>query len=321
MSESPGPIGVFDSGVGGLSVVGALLRRYPCEQFLYVADQAHVPYGGRPLPEVCGFACGISAFLAEAGCRAIVMGCNISSATALPSVSASLAPLPVLGMIAPAARRAVLLSHPSGGEEEKLPSITPPLQYGRGMPRPYTPSPHAQRPIGVLATVGTVQSGAYTRQIQALDPTARVLEVACPKFVPLVEAEATEGEEAVAAARAYLIPLAEAGCRTIILGCTHYPFILPTLHRVSAMLFSESVTYVDPADEIADALRAALPDLGGKPPVRRHLLFTTGEVDAFRAQARYFLPDIDVEVQPARWSHGGRLIPATLRTHNTITER
>lgn len=292
MSVSSGPIGVFDSGVGGLSVVHALLRRYPYEQFLYVADQAHVPYGGRPLQEICGFACGISAFLAEAGCRAIVMGCNISSATALPSVSASLAPLPVLGMIAPAARRAVLLAYSSEGKEE-----TP------------CSTPNAYRPIGVLATVGTVQSGAYTRQIQTLDPAARVVEVACPKFVPLVEAEATESADARDAAQEYLTPLAAAGCRTIVLGCTHYPFLLPTLLRVSAGLFEAPVTFIDPAEEIAETLRIALPDLGGNPPARRHLLFTTGEVDTLCVQAHHFLPGIDVEILPARWSHNGHLIP------------
>src|SRR5437660_865322 len=101
-----GPIGVFDSGVGGLTVVRAILARFPREQILYLADQAHVPYGGRPLDEIRGFAGAISAFLARQRCRAIVMACNISSAVALPEVRAALRPLPVTGVIEAAAKRA-----------------------------------------------------------------------------------------------------------------------------------------------------------------------------------------------------------------------
>jgi len=282
VTTSTGPLGVFDSGVGGLTVVGALLRRFPSERVLYVADQAHVPYGERPLEEVCGFATEISRFLASQGCRAIVMACNISSATALPSVSARLAPRPVLGVIAAAVRRAV------------LPPLLPPSQGWE--PR-----------IGVLATAGTVRSGAYSAQIRRLNPGARVIEVACPRFVPLVEAGELETEAACAAAREYLAPLAEAGCRTILLGCTHYPFLLSTLRRTAAELFDVPVTFIDPADEIADALRAALFDLGQVHHSAPNLLLTTGDPDVFRAQAPRFLPGAAFAVAPACWTSEGAL--------------
>lgn len=273
-TESKGPLGVFDSGVGGLTVVAALLRRFPHERVLYIADQAHVPYGGRPLHEVFGFASGISAFLAREGCRAIVMACNISSATALPSVSEQLDPLPVLGVIAAAAARA------AEGDSPR---------------------------VGVLATEGTVRTHAYAEQIRGRNAGAHVMEVPCSRFVPLVEAGETESVEAAQACRVYLTPLAEAGCRRIILGCTHYPYLLPALRREAAGLFPQTVEFIDPADEMADALCAALPDMGIRSPGVSNLLLTTGDPDAFRAQAARFLVDVDFDVAPALWTADGRL--------------
>jgi glutamate racemase len=275
VTRPAGPIGVFDSGVGGLTVVQALLRRFPNEQILYVADQAHVPYGGRPLNEVCCFASGISAFLAARGCRAVVMACNISSATALPYVCEALAPLPVLGVISPAANRAA--------RDSESPCI------------------------GVLATEGTVRTGAYTAQIRSANPMVRVTEVPCPKFVPLVESGSLDTETAREAAAEYLMPLAEAGCKTVILGCTHYPFLLPTLRRVAACLFPSPVTFIDPADEMAAALCRAVPDVGLSHVPSRSLLLTTGNADNFRDQAPRFLTGAAYTVGEARWNKDGLL--------------
>jgi glutamate racemase len=269
-----GPLGVFDSGVGGLTVVGALLRRFPAERVLYVADQAHVPYGGRPLEEIRGFATGISRFLAEQGCRAVVMACNISSAVALEAARTELAPLPVLGVIEAAARKAEATA--------------------------------AEPRVGVLATEGTVRSGAYTAHLQAINPAARVVEVACPRFVPLVEAERTETDEALDAAREYLTPLAAAGCDIVVLGCTHYPYLLPALQAAAADLFPTPITFLDPAHEMADALAAALPDLGNRPHEGHSLLLTTGVPEHLAAQQPRFLPGISAETGGARW-HAGRL--------------
>ncbi len=267
------PIGIFDSGVGGLTVADALLRRHPRLPILYVADQAHVPYGGRPLEEIRGFATAISAFLARQNCRAILMACNISSATALPSVSQSLSPLPVHGMIAPAVRAALQLHTGS--------ATAPP-------PR-----------IGVLATAGTVQSGAYADALLSRNPRCQITQVPCPKFVPLVEAGEMESAAAREAACEYLTPLAQARCQRIILGCTHYPYLLPTLQRVAAELFPSPVAFIDPAEALADKLPIPPDPDESSPPLR--LLLTTGDPEHFRRQIPRFLPDVPCEVRAARW--------------------
>lgn len=272
MNPFAGSLGVFDSGVGGLTVVSAVLRRNPRERVLYVADQAHVPYGGRPLDEVRGFATGISDFLAANGCRAIVMACNISSAVALPPVSEALSPLPIYGMIRPAARRAA---------------------QGRN-PR-----------VGVLATEGTVRSGAYETEIKRVNPDATVMQVACPRFVPLVEAGETESEEAESAAREYLEPLSRADCDTIILGCTHYPYLLPVLYRVSSELWNRPVTFIDPAEELAVEIPSAADyPLTTAEPLT---LLTTGDPFVFTEQVPRFLSSGESRVGKVRWTSDDRL--------------
>jgi glutamate racemase len=267
------PIGVFDSGLGGLTIARRLREVLPSERIIYLADQAHVPYGGRALPEVCGFACAISEALLAQGCKALVMACNISSATALPCVRSEHPDLPVLGVILPGAQAAAAQTK--------------------------------NRRIGILATEGTVRSGAYTRALHALDPALTVWEVSCPAFVPLVEAGAVDTPEAFAASRTYLASLQAAGVDTVVLGCTHYPFLLPTLREVAPAL-----RFVDPAEqtirELADQLahsRLLAPHDPDAAP--RHLLATTGDAAAFAAQIRRFLPDAaqTAELTGARWDH------------------
>lgn len=275
-----GAVGVFDSGVGGLTVVDAILRRTPNEKVLYVADQAHVPYGGRPLEEVREFATSISRFLAAQGCRAVVMACNISSAVALPSVERLLAPLPIIGVIDPASR--VAAKHNAGLDADGEPPI-----------------------IGVLATEGTVNSGAYPKVLGSYDPRVTVAQVPCPRFVPLVEAGRTESADAVDAAREYLTFLARLHCRTIILGCTHYPYLLPALRRVAGELFEQPVTFIDPAQEAAESLSGIVEDAGSMPG--RSLLLTTGNPDNFQCQAPTFLASVGREAYDtgaAAWRDG-----------------
>jgi len=283
LSRTDAPIGVFDSGLGGLTVVRRLWEALPQERVLYVADQAHVPYGGRELAQVCGFACGISESLLAAGCKALVMACNISSATALPAVQAEYPGVPILGVILPGTEAAAART-----------------RNGR---------------IGVLATEGTVKSGAYTRALRALNPALQIIEVACPAFVPLVEAGELETPVALAAAREYLAPLLAAGVDTVILGCTHYPFLLPTLEALAPAL-----DFVDPAlqtvralaDRLAHAqLLASQPS--AEPP--RHRLATTGDPAAFAAQMRRFLPEAAqaATILGARWEQGAlRLLSSPL---------
>ncbi len=250
-------IGVFDSGVGGLTVVRRIWEMLPNEPVLFVADQAHVPYGGRPLSEVAGFARGISlSLIRDAGATAVVMACNISTATALETVEKANAEIGVLGMIAPGANGAL-----------------------RGAATPA---------IGVLATQGTVSTGAYTQTIRSLSPHTTVIEVACPDFVPLIEAELTESDEAMDAAHRYLAPIIRAGADVVILGCTHYPFLLSSLRKSAP-----NILFIDPAEqavcELAQGIESRDPgsDYGSRPV---HELYTTGDPEVFAKQVSFFLP-------------------------------
>jgi len=276
---SDAPIGVFDSGLGGLTVVSQMLRRMPRERIVFVADQAHVPYGGRDLSEVRGFACSISEGLLAAGCKAIVMACNISSATALDAVQANHRNTLVLGVIEPGARAAVEAT-----------------KNGR---------------IGVLATAGTVKSAAYTRTLHSLDPRLKVLEVPCPEFVPLVEGDALDTPGAYRAAEAYMAPLLEAGTDTVVLGCTHYPFLLPVLRTVAPL-----VSFVDPAEQTVFELERGI-EAHGLATRRAHLepvcLTTTGDARHFADTLHRFLPHPEemIRVAGVEWN-AGRLPLGTL---------
>ena len=214
-------IGVRDSGVGGLTVAQAIKRAVPHAQLLYFADTAHVPYGDRAPDEVKFFALSISQWLLERGAQTLVFACNTTSAYALDDARARFS-CPVIGMIAPGARAALAQT------------------------RNYR--------IGILATQATVDSGVYTRTILATNPAASSFEVPCPSFVPLVESERTESDEAHAAARKYLQPLREAGCDTAILGCTHYPLLLPILQQLAP-----EIHFIDPARAVAENVAATLP--------------------------------------------------------------
>jgi len=284
------PIGVFDSGLGGLTVVREILRRLPHERIVYVGDTAHVPYGGRPLEQVHGFAVGISRYLIEsAHCKAIVMACNISSAVACDAVAELYPAMPVLGVIAPGARAAAARA--------------------------------AGDPIGVLATDGTVRSGAYARAIEAQRPGTPVTSIACPKFVPLVESGQTETPEAQDAAREYLsAATAPHGARVIILGCTHYPFLLPTLKRLAG----PDVAFVDPAGETVRELGCRLAEhpffacegghpqagtRGGSPAgpgdgATAHIFYATGDPASFSAGAEAFLGDVAHISRRLIWREG-----------------
>lgn len=219
-----GPIGVFDSGLGGLTVAGELIRRLPSERIVYLADSAHVPYGERPLKEIEEFALGITRFLIDQGAKAVVMACNMSSAVALESAIAAFPDTPILGVIDPGSRAAVATG---------------------------------SRTVGILATTGTVKSGAYSRTILTLDPRVKVLEQPCPAFVPLIESGRAESEEAEIAARTCVEPLTMAGVDTLVLGCTHYPFLRKTIAAAAP-----EATIIDPAEETVNALQNILKERG-----------------------------------------------------------
>lgn len=215
-------IGLFDSGLGSLSVARAILRYSPVCDLWVVGDTVHVPYGGRPLEEVKGFALSLTEYLLKRGCAAVVIACNISSAVGLEEACKKHPTAPIFGMIEAGA-----------------------LAVGH----------HTDRePVGVLATEGTVASGAYVRALTAKRNVRRVVQSACPGFVPLVESGAWNSGEALDLARQYVEPLITAHCRKVILGCTHYPFLESAIRAA----FPYEVTLIDPALKVAEQLRTVI---------------------------------------------------------------
>ncbi len=261
------PIGIFDSGLGGLSVARQVLRLLPNESIVYFADNAHVPYGERPLDQINDFAHEITRFLIDKGAKAVVMACNMSSAIALESARERFPDTPILGVIEPGAKSAV--------------------DCGAGAP------------IGVLATTGTVKNGAYVRAIQRFDADRAVVQQACPKFVPLVESGDAESDAARSAARACVAPLVRAGCRTIVLGCTHYPFLRAAIESAAG----RDVAIVDPAEETALHVQNILIQrhLASDGPRSQHVFYASGETAEFSALGSEFLGRRIDSVETAAW--------------------
>jgi len=217
------PIGVFDSGVGGLTVVAAMRRAMPAEQILYLGDTARVPYGSKSPRTVERYAGGCHRFLVERGVKAVVIACNTASATALPSLQAS-SSVPVVGAVQPGAQSAVAAT-----------------RTGR---------------VGVIGTLATIRSGAYREAIRTLSPSATVSELACPLLVPLAEEGWTSGTIARAVATKYLAQLFEldADIDTLVLGCTHYPLLSAVLGEVARELAGRQIAVVDSATAMAKAV-------------------------------------------------------------------
>ena len=212
--DAAAPIGVFDSGLGGLTVAHAIMRRLPNESLVYFGDTARVPYGPKSPDTVRRYSREIAAFLLDQGVKAIVVACNTATAHALPMLREEL-DVPVLGVVEPGARAAVRASR----------------------------SGH----IGVIATEGTIRSGAYERAIHDVAPAADVTALACPLFVPLVEEGWTDHDATRLVAREYLGPVARQGVDTLVLGCTHYPLLKPLI----ASVVGPAVQLIDSAEETA----------------------------------------------------------------------
>jgi glutamate racemase len=215
------PIGVFDSGIGGLTVVRALRELLPNEGIFYLGDTARVPYGGKSAATVERYSLEIAALLLEENCKTIVVACNTASALALPALEKT-APVTVTGVIRPGAAAAVAT----------------------------TRNGH----IGVIGTRATIRSGAYERAIRALNDDVQVSTRACPLFVPLIEEGWLENEITDRVVRQYLVPLVQDGIDTLVLGCTHYPLLRATIGR----FLGEAVTLVDSAQNCATAVRDVL---------------------------------------------------------------
>jgi len=253
------PIGVFDSGVGGLTVVAALRRRLPGESILYLGDTARLPYGTKSPATVERYSQRNIEFLLERGVKAVVVACNTASALALPHLTL---PVPTWGVIEPGAREA---------------------------------QRRARNRVGVIATESTIASSAYTRALHQLAPNLEVSTRACPLFVPLVEEGWTDDPIAEEIAERYLAPLKAAGVDTLVLGCTHYPLLVPVLRRV----MGEDVSLVDSADAVAGAVARGLAEANLLNPAtgggEAHFMVTDAS-DRFRRIARQILErDISLE--------------------------
>lgn len=262
------PIGIFDSGVGGLTVARAVLDQLPQEPVVYVGDTAHGPYGPRGIAEVRALALDVLDRLVEQhGVKCLVIACNSASAACLRDARERY-PVPVVEVILPATRRAVAAT-----------------RNGR---------------VGVIGTAATIGSGAYDDAFAAA-PHISLTSVACPRFVDLVESGDTSSHTALQVAEDYLEPVLAAGCDTLVLGCTHYPL----LTGVISMVVGDGVTLVSSAEETAKDVHHALlrADLVRPPDARppTHRFLATGDPEPFARLGRRFLgPEVAaVEAMPA----------------------
>jgi glutamate racemase len=252
---SDAPIGIFDSGVGGLTVARAILDQLPNESTLYIGDTARGPYGPRPLAEVREFALETMDFLVDQGVKAIVIACNTASAAMLRDARERYS-VPVIEVIQPAVRRAVAATRTGN--------------------------------IGVIGTRATIDSKAYVDAFAAA-PQLQITSIACPLFVEYVERGETSGAEITKVAREYLAPVMDAKVDTLVLGCTHYPL----LTGVISYVMGEGVTLVSSAEETAKDLYRTLVESGLLRPQSStpatHRFLATGDAKAFETLARRFL--------------------------------
>lgn len=264
----PRPIGVFDSGVGGLTVLAEVRRRLPHEPTIYLGDNARTPYGPRPADEVRRFTLEAVRWLLDQDVKLLVLACNTATARALPDVREA-ADVPVIGVVRPGAVAAAAATR--------------------------------SRTVGVIATAGTVESDAYPAAIVEADPHIQVAQLACPELVPMVESGILDGRRAESVLRAYLEPLVAArpAMDTLLLGCTHYPLLRGPIERI----VGEGIAVVDSAFTTALAVEDLLDALDARAPARAtpaHRVLTTGDVDAFVTVAgRLFgqaLPDVEPAV-------------------------
>ncbi len=251
-------IGIFDSGIGGLTVYRQIATLLPAENLIYLGDTARCPYGTKSHDVVTRYACENSDFLTERNIKMLVVACNTASAVALDALRERYHSLPVIGVIQPGASAAVRLSR--------------------------------KKKIGVVGTEATIASGAYTKALRALDPSLEVYTRACPLFVPLVEEGWVENDVAHSTVATYLRSLEQSGIDTLILGCTHYPLLKKTI----ATFLGGQVRLIDSAEETAKIVNATLAD-NRRPQSNgpgRGSFFVTDSPDRFIKVGVRFLGDV-----------------------------
>ena len=249
-------IGVFDSGVGGLTVMGEIMRLLPHENTIYLGDTARVPYGTRSSATIRKYALQTTSFLVGKGIRMLVVACNTSAAVTLPTLRRTFPGLPVVGVIEPGARAAAAAT-----------------VSGR---------------IGIIGTEGTIRSGAYERAVRRLIKGAHIESRSCPLFVALAEEGWVDGKVAELAAREYLEPMKKAKIDTLVLGCTHYPLLKTVIRKV----MGKEVKLIDSAEETARVVRRQLQlTEGGVPPGGRakRQFYVTDLPAKFRVLGKRFL--------------------------------
>ncbi len=248
------PIGVFDSGVGGLTVVKELIRQLPQEDIIYFGDTARVPYGIKSKDTVIRFSIENILFLLKQEVKLICIACNTVSSVALPIIKSHFR-VPIVGVITPGVREAVYATQ--------------------------------NKRIGVIGTRGTIGSRTYENEIRQLDPSIRVSAVACPLFVPFAEEGWLDGAAVTEVARAYLKPLKNAGVDTVILGCTHYPLLKPVIRRV----LGENVRLIDSARQVAMEVKDILgsESMLNKKRKAKHRFYVSDNPEWFSGLAARFL--------------------------------
>ncbi|WNS74511.1 glutamate racemase [Bacillus sp. DTU_2020_1000418_1_SI_GHA_SEK_038] len=249
------PIGIIDSGVGGLTVAKEVMRQLPNEEIIYLGDTARCPYGPRPGEEVKAFTWEMTRFLLSKQIKMLIIACNTATAVALDEIRNELS-IPVIGVISPGARTAIKNT--------------------------------INKTIGVIGTEGTIKSGAYERALRQINSRVKIHSLACPKFVPLVESGEYEGLLAERIVTETLQPLRNKGLDTLILGCTHYPLLEPLVQKA----VGDGVRVISSGDETAREVSTILYHQGllnrcqDEPT---HHFFTTGSTDIFRKIASEWL--------------------------------
>lgn len=247
VKQKNGAIGVFDSGVGGLTVLKAIIKTLPQEDTIYLGDTARVPYGIRSPQTVLRYSLENTQFLVKKSIKVLVVACNTTSAISLPHLQKDFS-LPVIGVIEPGAKKAALATK--------------------------------NNKIGVIGTEATVKSGAYLKAITRFAPQSKIFGQACPLFVPLVEEGWIDNEVALLSAERYLALLKKKEVDTVVLGCTHYPLLKKVIKKV----MGNGVTLIDSAEETAKEVRRVLQEKGWLkegPKEGRHQFFVTDDPDRF----------------------------------------
>lgn len=247
-------IGIFDSGVGGLTVAKEIIRQLPNENIVYFGDTARVPYGIKSRQTVVRFSVENILLLLKHDVKLICVACNTASSLALPEIKNNFR-VPVIGVITPGAREAVYASQ--------------------------------NKRIGVIGTKGTIKSRTYETEIKQLDPKVKVVAVACPLFVPFVEEGWLSGDVVMSVAKTYLKPLRDAKVDTVILGCTHYPLLRPIIQEV----LGKRVTLIDSAKQVAFEVKKILAseDMLNRGKGGKHKFFVSDNPEWFSSLAQRFM--------------------------------